>query len=242
MDKAVLILKTGNTIPQLQAEGVDFEDWFQAGMGLSKSQICVVAVHEGEDLPNIATVSAVVITGSPAYVTDLAPWNYIAAEFIKEAFDAKLPMMGVCYGHQLIAWAFGGRVDFHPLGREIGTVTLSGSEHVGTDKLLAGLPKTMEVNVSHQQSVIDLPVGAVPLYSNDFDPNHGFRLGEQTWCFQFHPEFDQTITRAYIQARQDEINKEGLDAEKLLAGVTETPESADILRRFRDIVRNNEVR
>lgn len=237
LGKPVLIIKTGNTIPQLQEQGVDFEDWFQNGMGLNQAQTLVVSVHNGEGLPDATSVSAVVITGSPAYVTDLAQWNYIAADFLREAYAAGLPILGICYGHQLIAWAFEGSVDFHPQGREIGTVPVTLNKAASSDELLRGLPRQITVNASHQQSVIDLPPGAVRLVSNEFDPNHGFRLGNQTWGFQFHPEFDKRITQAYIRARQDDINSEGLNAASLLEAVTETPESADILRRFIGLVK-----
>lgn len=236
LNKPLLIIKTGSTIPPLQTLGVDFEDWFQFGMGLNKTETVVVSVYKGELLPDVSSISAVVITGSPAYVTDLAPWNFAAADFLKEAFAARLPMLGICYGHQLIAWAFGGSVDFHPRGREIGTVPVMLNDAALNDDLLRGLPQQMPVNASHQQSVIDLPPGAVRLISNAFDPNHGFRLGSQTWGFQFHPEFDKQITQAYIKARQHEIDSEGLDAAELLEAVTETPESADILRRFISLV------
>ncbi|MFK7864989.1 MAG: glutamine amidotransferase [Pseudohongiellaceae bacterium] len=239
MTKPVLILKTGNTIAELQQQGEDFEDWFREGLGLGQDELNVVEIHKGEALPPIASISAVIITGSPAYVTDLAPWNFVAAEMIRSAFAARLPMLGICYGHQLIAWAFGGNVDFHPKGREIGSVSVYSSKEVRGDELLSGLPDEILVNVSHLQSVLRLPDDAVPLFSNEFDPHHGFRLGKRTWCFQFHPEFDQTITRAYINARQAEIDAEGLDSGGLLRNVVETPESATILRRFMAIVNAN---
>lgn len=237
MGKPLLIMKTGNTISALQKLGVDFEDWFCAGLGLTTDEVVVVSVHEGQPLPAPDSVSAVVVTGSPAYVTDLEKWNFSAATFIKEIHAQQIPMLGVCYGHQLIAWAFGGKVDFHAGGREIGTVLIDFSAAAENDRLFQSLPARIAVNVSHQQSVIELPAAAVRLASNDFDPNHGFRMGESTWCVQFHPEFSKEITQAYILARQVDIDGEGLDAAALHQAVLETPESADILRRFMLIVR-----
>lgn len=215
---------------------MDFEDWFCTGLGLTADEVVVVSVHEGQPLPAPDSVSAVVITGSPAYVTDLEEWNFTAATFIKEVYAQQTPILGVCYGHQLIAWAFGGKVDFHAGGREIGTVSIDFSAAAKNDRLFQELPTTIAVNVSHQQSVIELPDDAIRLASNDFDPNHGFRLGESTWGVQFHPEFSKEITQAYILARQVDINAEGLDAQALHSAVLDTPESADILRRFMAIV------
>lgn len=239
MTKPLLIMKTGNTIVELQNQGIDFEDWFCAGLGLEREEVVVISVHEGERLPQSNSISGLVITGSPAYVTDLETWNFTAGDFIKEVYQLKTPILGVCYGHQLIAWAFGGKVDFHPQGREIGTVCVELDEKANDDRLFQGLPKKIAVNASHQQSVIELPATAIRLASNSFDSNHGFSLGESTWGVQFHPEFSKEITRAYIQARADAIIAEGLDADALLAAVRETPESADLLRRFMQIVRES---
>ena len=237
MIKPLLIMKTGNTIASLQKQGVDFEDWFCASLGLTPQEVVVVSVHEGQQLPAPDSVSALVITGSPAYVTDLEEWNFSAAKFIKEAYAKQIPILGVCYGHQLIAWVFGGEVDFHPCGREIGTVSIDLSVAAENDQLFNGLPPVIAVNVSHQQSVIELPAAAVRLASNGFDRNHGFRIGESTWGVQFHPEFSKEITQAYILARQADIDAEGLDARTLHDAVLDTPESNDILRRFMLIVK-----
>lgn len=237
MTKPLLIMKTGNTIAPLQKLGMDFEDWFCAGLGLTKQEVVVVSVHEGQLLPAPDSVSAVVITGSPAYVTDLEEWNFTAANFIEQVYALQIPMLGVCYGHQLIAWTFGGKVDFNANGREIGTVLIDLSAAAENDPLFQGFPASIAVNASHQQSVIELPAAAHRLASNSFDSNHGFRLGDSTWGVQFHPEFSKETTQAYILTRQVDIEAEGLNAQALHHAVLDTPESADILRRFMLFVR-----
>jgi hypothetical protein len=77
MSNKILIIKTGNTIPSLLAENEDFEDWFIRGTGLDSSRFVCCAVDKGESLPAIDDVAAAIVTGSPAYVTDLAPWNLL---------------------------------------------------------------------------------------------------------------------------------------------------------------------
>ncbi len=236
MKKPLLIIKTGTTIKQLLATGNDFEQWFASGMGLNLESCVVRSLHLGEALPPLESVGGIVITGSPAYVTDLADWNYIGADYIRKAHQLLLPILGVCYGHQLIAWAFGGRVDFNPKGRVIGTVTVNTTEAAREDALFKGLPKQFLANASHQQSVLELPESAVRLAYNSFDANHCFSLGEMTWGIQFHPEFSADATRSYISARRSAIINEGLDASALLQGVEATPVAKSLLNRFKTII------
>ena len=140
--------------------------------------------------------------------------------------------MGVCYGHQLLAWAFGGVVGFHPGGREIGTIDLELTSEAASDVLFAKMPKQFSAQASHQQSVLSLPDGAVLLAKNSFDAHHAFRLGSSTWGVQFHPEFSAHVMSTYISERRDDITREGLDVEELLARVEATPVSASLLQQF----------
>ena len=234
-NKPLLIIKTGNTVAPLREQGEDFEDWFIAGCGVTDDEVLVVSVFLGEVLPAPEDVSGVIITGSPAYVTDQEPWNFSTAEFIKSAVAAEIPVLGVCYGHQLLAWAFAGDVGFHPEGREIGSVEISLSAAAQDDLLFTGMPATMTVQVSHQQSVLGLPAGALHLASNEFDPNHAFRIGKFAWGIQFHPEFDARISGAYLNARRGALIAEGLDVEQLESELAESPESHALLRRFAEL-------
>jgi len=230
--KPLLIIKTGNTIPTLKARGMDFEDWFREGCGLREAECRTVSLFLGEPLPALEEVGAIIVTGSPAYVTDLEPWNHVGARFLRQAHEEGVPILGVCYGHQLLAWAFDGRVDFNPVGRQIGTVSVELTPGGRDDALLGSLGASPLVQVSHRQSVLALPAGAALLASRKQDPNHAFRLDETTWGVQFHPEFDVGITRAYIEERREALEEEGLDWRRLLDELRETPESAAILRQF----------
>jgi GMP synthase (glutamine-hydrolysing) len=140
--------------------------------------------------------------------------------------------LGVCYGHQLLAWAFGGEVGFHPGGREIGTVDVELTQAAASDVLFAEMPTQFSVQASHLQSVLSLPNEAVLLARNSFDAHHVFRLGSSTWGVQFHPEFSAHVMSTYIRERSADIVREGLNVEELLARVDATPVSASLLRRF----------
>ena len=238
MSNKVLIIKTGNTIPSLRAENEDFEDWFIRGTGLDAKRFVCCAVDKGESLPAIDDVVAAIVTGSPAHVTDLAPWNEIAAVYLRLLHEQQKPILGVCYGHQLLAWAFGGVVGFHPKGREIGTIDVELTREAASDLLFDKMPEKFSAQASHQQSVLSLPDEAVLLAKNSFDAHHAFRLGSSTWGVQFHPEFSAHVMSSYIRERRNDIAKEGLNVEELLARVEATPVSASLLQHFSELIKN----
>ena len=177
-ERKILILKTGNTIKSLLDTGKDFEHWFTDYSGLCKTNFMVRALHLEEPLVDLRQVAGIVITGSPAYVTDKENWNFTGAEYVTRAHKSGTPILGVCYGHQLLAWAFGGKVDFNAEGRKIGTIPIELTESAKDDLLFGGLPDAFDVNVSHQQSVVGLPPDAVKLAVSSSNILQAFRLGE----------------------------------------------------------------
>ena len=231
-ERKILILKTGNTIKSLLDTGKDFEHWFTHHSGLCKAKFMVRSLHLKEPLVDLRQVAGIVITGSPAYVTDKETWNFTGAEYVKRAHKSGIPILGVCYGHQLLAWAFGGKVDFNVEGRKIGTIPIKLTESAKDDLLFGDLPDGFDVNVSHQQSVVRLPPDAVTLAVDGSDILQAFKLGEKTWGIQFHPEFSKEIIREYIQARATEIIEEGLDPDKLSDRASNTPNSTILFQKF----------
>jgi GMP synthase (glutamine-hydrolysing) len=179
----------------------------------------------------------VVITGSHAMVTERHGWSERIAAAIPEIMAAGIPLMGICYGHQLLAHALGGRVDFHPKGLEVGTVDIHLSWEGKKDPLFTGLPSPFKAHVTHAQTVVKLPPKAVVLATNNFEAHHGFRVGEHTWGIQFHPEFDAAAMQIYIDAKVEALRDQGYDPSRLKQGVTKTPHAAQVLRRFAVLAR-----
>lgn len=183
----LLIAKTGQTLQDCAVRCGDFEDWFVRGLGLAASKVQVVHLPDGDRLPPYRAARGIVITGSHAMVTDRDPWSEDLAGWVAEAVPMGMPILGVCYGHQLLAHALGGEVDDHPAGPEVGTVPVRLNPAARTDPLLAGLPEAFYVHATHAQSVLRLPEQAVHLAGNDYEPHHAFRVGERAWGVQFHP-------------------------------------------------------
>lgn len=235
--RPVLIVKTGTALPSVLEGGGDFEDWIVRGMGPFPHRVEVARVDEGEDLPDPGGLAGAVVTGSSAMLSDREPWSERTAEWLARAVEAQTPVLGICYGHQLLAHGLGGRVGVNPRGREIGTVELRLNEAARRDRLLQGFPDVVQVQASHVESVLELPAGARLLASSAGDPHHAFAIGDAAWGLQFHPEFDAEVTRAYIEGRSQAIRDEGLDPEFLLQKVTDCPHGTEVLRRFSRFLR-----
>jgi len=165
-------------------------------------------------------------------VTDDLPSSVKVEEWIPSLLEARTPLLGICYGHQLLARAAGGQVGFHPSGKEIGTLAIQLLPECANDPLFQGLPQSFFVHVTHLQTVRRLPSNATCLAANTHEPNQAFRLGDCAWGLQFHPEFDADIMRSYVEEQADELKSAGLDAAKILSGVAETPLAAKTLRNF----------
>ena len=228
----VLILKTGTTLDPLRARRGDYEDWIVAGLGVSAQAVRVVAVFEGESLPGPESPAAVVVTGSSAMVSERAPWSETAAAWLRHAAHAGTPVLGICYGHQLLGHALGGHVGANPRGREMGTVRVDLCAAGRDDALLGSLGGPLRVQATHLESLLELPPGATLLAGSAADPHHAFAWGTRAWGVQFHPEFDADVMRAYLEARREILRSEGIDPDALVREVAETPQGPELLRRF----------
>jgi GMP synthase (glutamine-hydrolysing) len=135
-------------------------------------------------LPQTFDYDGVVVTGSSSSVYWDEPWIDALVEWVGEAADRGLPILGVCYGHQVLAAALGGRVaamDDVELGYR--AVDL-----VRADPLFEGIDDPFVAFETHSDSVVDLPPGATLLAENDRGVQ-AFRHGD-SWGVQFHPEYD----------------------------------------------------
>jgi GMP synthase (glutamine-hydrolysing) len=230
--KRVIVVKTGSTLPGIRARRGDFESWIVQGLGLPSSQAEVVAVAEGAPLPDPGAPAGIVVTGSSAMVSAREPWSERASAWLASAVRAGTPVLGICYGHQLLAHGLGGRVGPNPRGREIGTIRVRVAPEARQDALLGALPPLTFAHATHLEAVLELPPGARRLAESDVDPNQAFAIGTRAWGVQFHPEFDADVMRGYLEGRRALLRDEGLDADRLLAEVREAPEAAALLRRF----------
>ncbi|NKI33840.1 glutamine amidotransferase [Wenzhouxiangella sp. XN79A] len=232
--KPFLIIKTGQAVPEARALGGDFEDWFIAGLGRQRFSYRTVRVDRDEPLPSPQGLAGVLITGSPAMVSHRADWSERTAEWLAGAQRAGLPMLGVCYGHQLLAHALGGAVGPNPRGRRMGRVEIHSIE--ADDPLMGRFAPTEFFHVSHTEAVLEPPPGARVVAEADHDPYHALHFGRHSWGVQFHPEFGRAVMRAYLQARAEALTAEGQDPVALVRGVADDTVGPAVLARFGALV------
>lgn len=234
----VLILHTGNPDEVLAARFGSYADQLRRAAGLHPDDVRTVAVYLGDTPRPPGHYRAALITGSPAMVTDHEPWSEQTAAWLRNAASHGLPLFGVCYGHQLLAHALGGRVGYNPAGREIGSRPIewltAGADSAGRpdDPLMAGLPSPFLAQTMHMQSVLEPPPGARVLARSALDGVQALRLAPHVVSTQFHPEFTADFVRAHLARYRDRYAQEGLDSVALERGVRDTPIASGLIRRF----------
>lgn len=236
--KPLLIIKTGTTFSSIRREHGDLDDFIINQLEIPADEIIVAPVFENKWLPGLDAISGVIITGSHSMVTDREEWSEYLAEWLRNIPCGSLPVLGICYGHQLLAHAFGGEIGYHPQGIEIGTVEIEVTEAGQQDPLLSALPNSFLGHVTHAQTVIRLPDQAKRLAGNNFEQHHAFVIGGNMWGVQFHPEFTAAIARAYIHEQQQKLVQDGHDVEQLQNMVQEHTFGNTLLKRFCELTRS----
>lgn len=239
--KKLYIIKTGTTFPATAQNYGDFDTWTASGLKNAPADIVTIDVLK-DTLPETIECAGVVITGSHSMVTDNLSWSVALEKWISSLLEDEVPILGICYGHQLLARAAGGEVGYHPLGKEIGTVTVNLVNEYASDPVFSCLPSSFSAHTTHAQTVLRLPDKAVKLAENTFEPNHIFRIGPCAYGVQFHPEYSANIMKSYIQEQSDELIAEGRDIAKLMSTVEDTPVAALVLKYFCSILKHRTPR
>ena len=233
---ALLIVKVGSAVPEVACVRGDYDSWFATLSGFADSYGSV-APQEGDALPSPEGLAGVLITGSSAMVSDEEEWSERTGRWLVEVVRAGVPTLGVCYGHQLLAHALGGRVGMNPAGRAIGTREVRMMPAAHGDPVFHGAPEVLTVQLTHREIVLEPPPGAERLIRAEHDAYHGLRFAEHAWGVQFHPEMDTDYVGVLIRQRADAIREEGLDPDALLAGLRESDDGPALLARFGAFVR-----
>jgi GMP synthase (glutamine-hydrolysing) len=215
------ILKPGSTFAEMIVRFGDYDAWFTRTLGKAVE----TRVH-GPDgrLPDPDSADSWIITGSRGSVLDDDVRVDRLLEWIRGLVEEEIPLLGVCYGHQAVAAALGGRVERHPGGWEMGTVEVELTDAGRSDPLFAGFPARFQVQTTHEDQVVEAPPEAILLAWNDHSPIQALAIGPACRTVQFHPEVDAPIARDFVDRRGHLIDR--------APAVAETPLGGRILANF----------
>lgn len=234
--KYIYIIKTGETFETTKAKFGDFDRW--VGNVANDRTVKTIEVLKSATLPNLNSAKGFIITGSHSMVTDESVWSLKLEKYIKQIAARKIPLLGICYGHQLIAKALGGKSGYNKKGKEIGTVKIKRTHPGQQDPLLKDVPTDFYAYETHYQSVLKLPQKAVVLAKNAHDAHQAVRFAASVWGVQFHPEFDREIMAEYIINQQKDLLDLGFSIENLLAKVRTCDISSKVVKNFMNIVKH----
>lgn len=215
--RPIVIVKTGEPVPSVRERRGEFHDLVREAIGDAwRGSYAVTDPREPAPLPAPDSAAAFVITGSAANVPHREPWMLRAEAWLREVVAAGAPTFGICFGHQILAQALGGEVQKNPRGREIGTLAIQAFER---DPIFDGIDPTFHANVTHIDTVVRLPPGAVSLARSPMEDNHAIRFTETCYGVQFHPEIDADVMRGYVEARREVLEAEGFRVDTMLASI-----------------------
>ncbi|WGD51795.1 type 1 glutamine amidotransferase [Bradyrhizobium sp. CB1650] len=225
----ITIIETGHVPRKYRERHGSFPDMFARMVRAAdpQSTFDIVSIPDGDALPDPRQVQAILITGAAAGVYDGLDWIAPLEEFVRTAHANRTPMVGVCFGHQLIAQALGGTVRKSDKGWGIGRHVYQVTPNNG---VVAG--EQLAVACSHQDQVIEAPGDARTILSSDFTPHAGLLYANgTTLSVQPHPEFDADFAHVCCELREGSAPDavvatakaslaEPLDSAKLGAAIT----------------------
>ncbi|MGY5775184.1 glutamine amidotransferase-related protein [Rhizobium sp. LEGMi135b] len=194
------ILATGEPPSDLTNRYGGFDDMFIAllGPGFNTQTFRVYA----DELPKDPTIfDGFIVTGSPAGVHDGSAWIETLSKFLKDV-RGKTKLVGVCFGHQLMAEAFGGKTDRAERGWGLGLHQYRVDNEFSW--MGDGKQADIAIAVTHQDQVIAVPVGTKIVASSDFTPYAALAYDESSISFQCHPEFEPEFACSLLRVRHSD--------------------------------------
>jgi len=240
----ILLVKPGETAPEVQREFGDYDRWFTAAMEPHRLEFTVCDATR-DPVPPTDGFAGVIVTGSAKSVSQPEPWMERLMEWLRRAEDCGLPLLGVCFGCQILAIARGGKAGLNPQGWEIGAVDIDLTDAARKDPLFENAPSPLPALATHEDRVEELPPGAVLLAGNGNTPLQAFRIGDRIWGVQFHPEASTGLIASLIRLRrtplEEDAGRQGLPVDghidRLLSGLEhfDLTQGRRILDRFVEI-------
>ena len=200
MTLRICILEADDLHPALQNAFIGFGQMFRELFSAQDIAVefQIFNVVEGEYPDESQEFDAYLVTGSKADSFANEPWIIKLRGYLRQRFEQEDILLGICFGHQILALTLGGVAQRSSKGWGIGMHRYR-LEH--KPEWLPSAVDEFQLLISHQDQVTALPDGAELLASSDFCENAAFVLGQQVLCFQGHPEFTHDFSRGLLELR-----------------------------------------
>lgn len=230
------ILETGLLPNELSADYGSYSQMFVTLLGGDDEHLQFVnfRVIENQFPESVNECDGYLITGSKHAAYEDLPWIHRLKAFVREIHAANLPMLGICFGHQVIAEALGGKVEKFDGGWGIGRHEYQLLSPV------VGLPEnqqTLTINAFHQDQITQLPEGAKVFARSDFCAYAGLSYGDKILTVQAHPEFTNQFETALTASERasmvpDALRSEALEDLAQPGANVDTPLLSHMMREF----------
>lgn len=196
--------------------GVQREDpqLFRQGLGIDSRSANLDVIHGIEDrIPDkIDDYDGIIMGGSAYCVYDDKKWIMKLEKLVKEIMVKSIPTLGVCFGHQIMIKALGGRILSDSPVYEVGAANIELTEQGRNDRLFEGMDSGFSIMSSHRDNVVTIPdhPKIKILAKSDLYPHQSTAIGDNMRTVQFHPEFDPTLVEKIIETNREKVIKDGI--------------------------------
>ena len=225
----LLIISAGPGIDEIKTEYGHAIDWISSFIDSSSIEIDINHIYKNDSFDE-SKYDAWIITGSAYSVNDDDNWIDLLKNKIVYAYNHSIPILGICFGHQIISSALGGKVVENKKGWELGSYHIEINKYGKNHKIFKNIDSDDYFYFSHQDVVKQLPSNAIELAKNNMGLQ-SFSINDIIFGIQFHPEFSVQVMEKYVEVR---YNKGII---KQFNPVSESKTSYKVISNFIDIVK-----
>lgn len=229
------ILECGHLAEELENKFGPYDAMFATLLAGNGFEFDNFAVVDNQFPQSVEVCDGWLVTGSKHGAYEAHDWIPPLEKFIRNSYASDIPIAGICFGHQIMAQALGGKVIKFPKGWKVGHTkyAMNGSEFDESDR-------QMELLAMHQDQVVELPPEADVIATSDFCANAGLAYKGNALSFQPHPEFTPEFMRELIEFKMTEGFSKSI-GDAAINSIEESNDAAKIATQLAEFFQNAQV-